>query len=76
MYHRSRSAIYRLRRSISRAAQSIYYVDPSVAQRKHRVGVKIPSLAKANVNKFAIFYGIVWNGIYQQACSSFRGTLM
>ena len=54
--HQSRSAIYRLWRSISRAAQSI-------AQRKHRVGGKIPSLAKVNMNKVAILYRIVRNGI-------------
>ena len=49
--------------TIVRAEQSIDYADPSVAQRKHRVGGEIPSLAKVNVNKVAIFYGIVWNGI-------------
>ena len=47
------------------AVQSIDYADPSVAHHKHRVGGKIPtsSLAKVNVNRVAIFYGIVWNGI-------------
>ena len=49
--------------TIVRADQSIDYADPSVAQRKHRVGGEIPNLTKVNVNKVAIFYGIVWNGI-------------
>ena len=49
--------------TIVRAEQSIDYADSSVAQRKHRVGGEIPSLAKVNVNKVAIFYGILWNGI-------------
>ena len=50
--------------NIVRAAQSIDYADPLVAQRKHCVDGEIPSLAKVNVNKVAIFYGIVWNGIH------------
>ena len=45
--------------TIVRAVQSIDYAEPSVMQRKHRVGGKIPSLAKVNVNKVAIFYGMV-----------------
>ena len=49
--------------TIIRAAQYIDYADPSVAQRKHCVCGEIPSLAKVNVNKVAIFYGIIWNGI-------------
>ena len=49
--------------TIDRAAQSIDYGEPSVAQRKHRVGGEIPSLAKVNVNKVAICLGNVWNGI-------------
>ena len=32
--------------TIDRAAQSMEYAGPSVAQRKHRVGGEIPSLAK------------------------------
>ena len=62
--------------TIVRAAQSIYYAEPLVAQRKHRVGGEIPSLAKLKVNKVGIFYGIVWNGIIEESCSSFRSTLM
>ena len=42
--------------TIVRAAQSIDYADPSVAQRKHRIGGEIPSLAKVNVNTVAIFF--------------------
>ena len=49
--------------TIVHGAKCIDYADPSVAQRKHHVGDKIPSLAKVNVNKVSIFYGIVWNGI-------------
>ena len=37
--------------TIVRAAQSIDYADPLVAQRKHRVGGEIPSLAWINVVK-------------------------
>ena len=48
---------------ILRAAQYTDYADSSDAQRKHRVGGEILSLAKVNRNEVAIFYGIVWNGI-------------
>ena len=58
--------------TVVRAVQSIDYADPSVAQRKHRVGGKIPSLAKVNVNKVAIFYGIV---LIPLVCCSCRCTL-
>ena len=37
--------------TIVRAAQSIDYADPSVAQYKHRVGGEIPSVAWINVVK-------------------------
>ena len=71
--HQSHSAIYRLCRSISRTAQSIDYADPSVAQRKHRDSGEIPSLAKVNVNKVAIFFGIV---LIPPVCCSCRCTLL
>ena len=41
--------------TIVRAAQSIDYAEPSVAQRKPIVGGEIHSLAKVYVNKVAIF---------------------
>ena len=46
--------------TIVRAAQSIDYADPSVAQHKYRVGGKIPSLAKViKTLFFTESYGMV-----------------
>ena len=62
----------RLACTIVHAAKSIGYADTSVAQRKHRVGGEIPSLAKVNVNKVAIFLRnrMEWY-LIEQACSAF-----
>ena len=59
--------------TIVRAAQSIDYADPSVAQREYRVGGEIPSLPKViKTLFFTESYGMV---LIEQACSSFRSTL-
>ena len=45
-------------------------------QRKHRIGGEISSLAKVNVNEVAIFTESCGMVLIEQACSSFRSTLI